>query len=69
MAETIIDVEQILLLVPFSEHHDLHMTRLSGDWRLVEVCRIHTDSGLTGIGETVVEYTWGRPPEEPQRKG
>ena len=64
MAETIIDVEQILLLVPFSEHHDLHMTRLSGDWRLVEVCRIHTDSGLTGIGETVVEYTWGRPPED-----
>jgi L-alanine-DL-glutamate epimerase-like enolase superfamily enzyme len=63
MAEKIIDVEQILLLVPFSEHHDLHMTRLSGDWRLVEVCRIHTESGLTGIGETVVEYTWGRPPE------
>ena len=68
MAETIIDVEQILLLVPFSEHHDLHMTRLSGDWRLVEVCRIHTDSGLTGIGETVVEYTWGRPPEGLKRK-
>ncbi|MDE2816300.1 MAG: enolase [Chloroflexota bacterium] len=61
---TITDVEQILLLVPFTEHHDLHMTRLSGDWRLVEVCRIHTDSGLTGIGETVVEYTWGRPPDD-----
>ena len=61
---TITDVEQILLLVPFNEHHDLHMTRLSGDWRLVEVCRIHTDSGLCGIGETVVEYTWGRPPDD-----
>ena len=63
MAVTITDVEQILLMVPFTEHHDLHMTRLSGDWRLVEVCRIHTDAGLTGIGETVVEYTWGRPPD------
>ena len=61
---TITEVEQTLLLVPLNEHHDLHMTRLSGDWRLVEVCRIHTDSGLTGIGETVVEYTWGRPPED-----
>ena len=61
---TITDVEQILLLVPFNEHHDLHMTRLSGDWRLVELCRIHTDSGLSGIGETVVEYTWGRPPDD-----
>ncbi|MYB76406.1 MAG: enolase [Chloroflexi bacterium] len=64
MAVTITDVEQMRLLVPFTEHHDLHMTRLSGDWRLVEVCRIHTDSGLTGIGETVIEYTWGRSPED-----
>ncbi len=64
MAVTITDAEQIRLLVPFTEHHDLHMTRLSGDWRLVEVCRIHTDSGLTGIGETVIEYTWGRSPED-----
>ncbi len=63
MAVTITDVEQILLMVPFTEHHDLHMTRLSGDWRLVEVCRIHTDAGLSGIGETIVEYTWGRPPD------
>ncbi len=64
MAVTITDVEQILLMVPFTEHHDLHMTRLSGDWRLVEVCRIHTSSGHCGIGETVVEYTWGRPPDD-----
>lgn len=64
MAVTITDVEQMRLLVPFNEHHDLHMTRLSGDWRLVEVCRIHTDAGLSGIGETVIEYTWGRSPED-----
>lgn len=68
MAVKITDVEQILLMVPFTEHHDLHMTRLSGDWRMVEVCRIHTDAGLIGVGETVVEYTWGRPPDGLQER-
>ncbi len=64
MAVTITDVEQILLLVPFTERHDVHMARLSGDWRLIEVCRIHADNGLSGVGETVVEYTWGKTPAD-----
>jgi L-alanine-DL-glutamate epimerase-like enolase superfamily enzyme len=68
MAVTITEVEQSLHVVPFTEHHELHMTRLSGDWRIVQICRIHTDAGHTGIGETVDEYTWGRPASDLKAK-
>jgi L-alanine-DL-glutamate epimerase-like enolase superfamily enzyme len=50
------------LLDPFAARHAEHMPRLHGDWRLVEICRVTLESGVTGVGETILQYTWGRVP-------
>ena len=60
MSVRITDVEMIPLQVPFSPRHATHMQRLGGDWSLIEVWRVTTDSGHVGYGETIAEYTWGR---------
>ena len=60
MSVRITDVELIPLQVPFSPRHATHMQRLGGDWSLIEVWRVTTDSGHVGYGETIAEYTWGR---------
>ena len=46
---------------PFTARHDVHMPRLSGDWSLIEVCEVELASGVTGVGETIIQYTWGGP--------
>lgn len=51
-----------LIQDPFSPRHERHMPRLSGDWSLIEICRVTLESGVVGIGETVIQYTWGRVP-------
>jgi L-alanine-DL-glutamate epimerase-like enolase superfamily enzyme len=47
---------------PFAPRHAEHMPRLSGDWSLIEVCRVRLENGVEGVGETVLQYTWGRVP-------
>jgi L-alanine-DL-glutamate epimerase-like enolase superfamily enzyme len=47
---------------PFAARHADHMPRLSGDWSLVEICTVTLESGVVGVGETIVQYTWGRVP-------
>ena len=47
---------------PFTERHADHMPRLSGDWSLIEICRVKLESGVEGVGETIVQYTWGKVP-------
>ncbi len=37
------------------------MRRRLSDWSLSEVCRVTTDDGLVGWGETIPHYTWGSP--------
>jgi L-alanine-DL-glutamate epimerase-like enolase superfamily enzyme len=51
-------IERILVRVPFREPHVQAMGRRSGDWSLVELCKVKADNGLVGWGETVVYYTW-----------
>ena len=56
-------VERITLDVPFRPRcHPWNML-LVRNWRVVEVVRVTTDGGLTGYGETLPHYTWGRVPE------
>ena len=38
-----------------------HMRLRYGDWSLSEVCKVTTDNGLVGWGETISHYTWGSP--------
>jgi len=36
-----------------------NMERGNHGWRISEVCRVTTDNGLVGYGETLPNYTWG----------
>jgi L-alanine-DL-glutamate epimerase-like enolase superfamily enzyme len=56
------DVTFTILRDPFSARHEDHMPRLSGDWSLIEVCQVTLESGVVGVGETIIQYTWGRVP-------
>jgi len=56
------EVSFTLLQDPFTARHADHMPRLSGDWSLIEICKVTLESGVVGVGETVVQYTWGRVP-------
>jgi L-alanine-DL-glutamate epimerase-like enolase superfamily enzyme len=57
------NVDFTMLQVPFAARHADHMPRLGGDWSLIEICRVTLQSGVTGVGDTIVNYTWGRPTE------
>ena len=49
---------------PFTPRHDVHMPRLSGDWSLIDVCEVELASGVVGVGETIIQYTWGGVPRD-----
>src|SRR5436190_8603798 len=52
------DIELITLDVPFHEIPDRNMARSNNGWHISEICRVTTDNGLVGIGETLPNYTW-----------
>lgn len=57
----VVDVERILLWVPFVDRVRREMERAGiHAWSEVEVIRVTTDSGMVGYGETIQNYTWGR---------
>jgi L-alanine-DL-glutamate epimerase-like enolase superfamily enzyme len=56
------EVSFTVLQDPFAARHADHMPRLSGDWSLIELCRVTLESGVAGVGETILQYTWGRVP-------
>lgn len=63
-AAKVVDVERILLVVPFHERIQREMERARIHlWSEVEVIRIVTDAGVVGYGETIQNYTWGRVPD------
>ena len=53
-------VERILVDVPFHEIPERNMARYLAGWHISEVCRVTSDTGLVGYGETLPNYTWGR---------
>ena len=54
------DIETIILDVPFHEVAQRNMARTLSGWHIVELCRVTTDTGLVGVGETLPHYTWCR---------
>ncbi len=62
------DIETIILDVPFHEVPERNMSRSLNGWHIVELCRVTTDTGVTGIGETLPHYTWGKVTEEGKRR-
>ena len=61
MDTTIAAVERILLWVPMAQRIRVEMERAGiHTWSEVEVIRVTSESGVTGWGETLQNYTWGR---------
>jgi L-alanine-DL-glutamate epimerase-like enolase superfamily enzyme len=60
----IIDVERIVVDVPFTPRCQEWNAREIWQWRIVEVIRVTADApGLVGYGETILHYTWSRVPD------
>lgn len=59
MSLRIKDVERIVVRVPFRDRSRPWNEILVGQWGVVEICRVTTDSpDIVGFGETVLHYTW-----------
>jgi L-alanine-DL-glutamate epimerase-like enolase superfamily enzyme len=58
----ITEVEFIHLDVPFTPHTHAHMQYWLPHWRIAQLCKITTDTGLVGWGETLPNYTWAKVP-------
>ncbi len=65
---TIRDIERIVLNVPFHPRcARIKELRVPG-WTMVELTRVTTAAGVTGVGETIENYTWGRSREAQHQK-
>jgi L-alanine-DL-glutamate epimerase-like enolase superfamily enzyme len=53
-------VERIICDVPFVDEPARNMARAHNGWHVAEICRVESDDGLVGYGETLPNYTWGR---------
>lgn len=61
----IVDVERIVVQVPFTPRCEEWNAREVWQWKISEVLRVVTDTpGLVGYGETILHYTWGRVSDE-----
>ncbi len=56
----IVDIERILVDVPFTDRQQRITRRTVYNWSLLELCRVTTDTGHVGWGETVPHYTHQR---------
>lgn len=57
-------IERTTVQIPYREVPTRAMDRELPHWRYVEVCEVKLDSGVVGIGETLLYYTWGVPSDE-----
>ncbi len=53
-------VERIELDVGFTPRTEPHMRRGIADFSLIEICRVTTDTGIVGWGESRAMHNWGR---------
>ena len=56
------DVERIVVDVPFTPRQQkITRTSISSvyNWSVLELCKVTTDTGHVGWGETVIRYTYG----------
>jgi len=56
----IMDVERIIVNIPFTPRQEIITIREVPNWSISEVIRLTTDAGLVGYGETLLHYTWGQ---------
>ena len=61
------DIERIVVDVPFTPRQQEITTQSVStvyNWSILELCRVTTDTGHMGWGETVIHYTYGRVTDE-----
>lgn len=54
-------VERTTVRLEYRETPRRNMDRELPHWRYIELCQVKLSSGMTGIGETMLYYTWGVP--------
>ena len=54
------DIERIIVDVPFTLRQQRITEREVYNWSILELCKVSTDTGHVGWGETVIHYTWSR---------
>ncbi len=61
MTARVTGMERFTLVVPFVDRVRREMERAGiHTWSELEITRVDTDAGISGWGETVQNYTWGR---------
>ncbi|MDE0505959.1 MAG: enolase, partial [Candidatus Poribacteria bacterium] len=63
----VVDVERTIVDVPFTpRQHRITIESVSPvyNWSVLELCKVTTDTGHVGWGETVIHYTYGRVTDE-----
>src|SRR4029079_5645071 len=67
-AMKITHVDTMLVQNEFHAINVPHMHRGAADWSVVEICRVATDTGVGGFGETIIHYTWSRVTEGAKKR-
>ncbi|MFH1567588.1 MAG: mandelate racemase/muconate lactonizing enzyme family protein [Gemmatimonadota bacterium] len=56
----VVGVERTVVHVPFTPRQQQITAREVYNWSVLELCKVTSDTGHVGWGETVLHYTWGR---------
>lgn len=56
----VVDIQRMVVRVPFTPRQQKITAREVYHWNILELCRVETDTGHVGWGETVIHYTWAR---------
>ncbi len=59
MSHNVVKVETVWVDLPMRDVPARNMARENPHWTIFEICKVTLDSGIVGIGETMVYYTWG----------
>lgn len=62
------NVERTWVNLPFRGVPARNMIRELPHWTIFEICKVTLECGVTGFGETMVYYTWGRVSDDAVRK-
>ena len=58
------DIDRIVVDVPFTPRAQVITRQSVYNWTILELCKVTTDTGHVGWGETVIHYTYGRVTDE-----
>lgn len=61
---SVVRTETVTVDVPFRPVPARNMIREIPHWTVFEICKVELECGVTGFGETMEYYTWGRVSEE-----